>query len=160
MATIIDFLPTILTSLIGIVCGYGASKYMEIKRDQRKHKREVKAVKNELVIVRNLLNTKGEPHEENFYFFQEDFPLVTDTYDCLRTELASWLEPDSFACLTQAYTRVKGLNSKRSSSNTIGFIDITGPRIAFTHDIKKDISKIDDAIMCLDHELSKHLYLK
>lgn len=99
---------TIVSTFAGIVVGFALSQGSELWKGKRRKKDLKKALLTELEIIRqNLLDAqKNGDHVPS-----TRFPFITETFDSLRIDLASTLEPDQLADAQRTYVEIKKLNN-------------------------------------------------
>ena len=72
----------------------------------------------------------------------ERFPLITEAYDSVRVELASFLKPDSLAIVQRTYEEIRKMNLEGH-----GHIQIPPSTHLYQFtDFKKLIALIDDSV--------------
>jgi len=95
--------------LVGVVIGFVLSQLTDLMKNKRRKKLIKKAVIRELSIIKKTLS---EGSKKGNKIPNAEFPLITETYDSVKVELASFLKPDSLAIVQRTYEEIKKLNSE------------------------------------------------
>jgi|SRR3972149_5635470 len=129
-----------ILAVIGVGIGFLLSQLTDLMKNSRRKGVIKKALINELSIIRKTLSDGLE--RENRISNQQ-FPLITDTYDSVRIELASFIKPDSLAVVQRTYQEIRKMNSEAG-----GHIVIAGSldHIYQFTDFNKVITLIDDSV--------------
>ena len=134
-----------IIAVIGVGIGWLLSQLTDSTKNRRRRTMIRRALVNELSIIRKAFFgalKKGESR-----ITDEQYPFITETYDSVRIELASFLKLDSLAKVQRTYEEIKKLNSEGRGHITIP------PNLyhifQFT-DFNKLITLIDNSIAQLD----------
>lgn len=99
-----------IIALIGVGFGWLLSQLTDsVKKWRRKTMIKV-ALINELSIIRKTCSDALEGKKNRLS--DEQFPFITETYDSIKIEIASFLKPDSLAKVQRTYEEIKKLNSE------------------------------------------------
>lgn len=129
-----------LLGLIGVVIGFLLSQLTDLIKNRRRKTLIKKALINELSIARKTLS--DAPEGEN-RIPDEQTPFITETYDSVRTELASFLKPYSLSKVQRAYEEIRKLNlDGRGHIVFPGSLD----HLYQFADFKKLVALIDDSM--------------
>jgi hypothetical protein len=132
-------------TLIGVTVGFGLTELATFWRNKRRRKMIRKALHNELAVVYEGLVKARDKGKLAF----EDFPLVTDSYDSLKIELASMLPPSNLAKVQRAYSQIKTLGKPLGEDTQRGYVVIPGGGFLYQHDLSEEIRVIEEAISVL-----------
>jgi hypothetical protein len=138
---------TVIGTVSGVVIGFAFSQIAEAMKSKHHESKIKQAVVNELTVALNVLE-KAKKQGIVYSIKQDDFPLVSDAYDCLKIELASSLDPAPLAALNKAYLHIRALNCKREDDSSRGYVLIsdTNYGVCYTHDLEEDKTLIKAAI--------------
>jgi hypothetical protein len=128
-------------AVISVGIGWLLSQLTDSIRNRRRKTMIKRALINELSIIRKPFSGALKKRENRIT--DEQYPFITETYDSVRIELASFLKPDSLARVQRTYEEIKKLNSEGR-----GHIVIAGSLdhiFQFT-DFNRLIALIDDSI--------------
>ena len=134
-----------IIALIGVGIGWLLSQLTDSTKNKRRRTMIRRALVNELSIIRKAFS--GALKKEENLITDEQYPFITETYDSVKMELASFLKPDSLAKVQRTYEEIKKLNSEGR-----GHIVIAGSLdhiFQFT-DFNKLVTLIDNSIAQLD----------
>ena len=95
--------------LIGVVIGFLLAQLTDLTKNRRRKASINKALINELSIIRKTLSdatTKGNNIPD------ERYPLIIETYNSVKVELASFLRLDSLAIVQRTYEEIRKMNSE------------------------------------------------
>jgi len=130
-----------IIAILAVVIGWLLSQLTDSIRNKRRKTMIKRALINELSIIRKAFSSTLKKGENRIT--DEQYPFITETYDSVRIELASFLKPDSLANVQRTYEEIKKLNSEGRGHITIP------PNLdhifQFT-DFNKLITLIDDSI--------------
>lgn len=132
-----------ILALIGVIIGWLLSQLTDLIRKKRRKSMIKRALINELSIIRK---TFSDALKSGNRISNGQYPFITETYDSVRTELASFMKLDSLAKVQRTYEEIKKLNLEGR-----GHIIIAGSLdhiFQFT-DFNKLITLIDDSIALL-----------
>ena len=133
-------------TLLGVVVGFGLSEVVSWRRGKKRKEMIRKALHNELAVVyASIVKARDKGNRVAF----EDFPFVTDSYDSLKAELASMLNPSELAKVQKAYHQVKTLGMPMGDESQRGFIVIPGGGLLYQHDLSEEIKVLEEAISIL-----------
>jgi hypothetical protein len=98
-----------IITVIGVSIGWLLSQLTDSVKNRRRERLIKRALVHELSIIRTTFydTTKNEnrvPHDQ--------YPLMTEIYDSVKVELATFLKPDSLAKVERTYSEIKYLNTK------------------------------------------------
>jgi len=130
--------------VIGVVIGFLLAQLTDLGKKRRRQTSIKKALINELTIIRKTLS--DAPENEN-RIPDKQHPFIIETYNSVRTELASFLKPESLSIVQRTYEEIRKMNLEGR-----GHIVIAGSLdhiFQFT-DFKKIIELIDDAVTQLE----------
>jgi hypothetical protein len=133
-------------TIVGVIVGFGLAEIATLLRNRKRQKMIKKALHNELSVVHESL-VKAKDKDNKLAF--EDFPLVTDSYDSLKAELASILTPSNLATVQKAYHQVKTLGKPLGKDTQRGYIVIPGGGFLYQHDLCEEIKVLEEAISIL-----------
>jgi hypothetical protein len=129
-----------ILGIIGVAVGFLLSQLTDSIKNRRRKALIKRALINELSIVRKTLS--DAPESEN-RVPDEQTPFITEIYDSVKTELASFLKPDSLSKVQRTYEEIRKLNLEgRGHIVMAGSLDHL---YQFT-DFKKLIALIDDSL--------------
>jgi hypothetical protein len=132
-----------ILAIIGVIIGWLLSQLTDSIRNRRRKTMIKRALINELSIIRK---TFSDALKSGNRISNGQYPFITETYDSVRIELASFLKLDSLAKVQRTYEEIKKLNSEGRGHITIP------PNLnhifQFT-DFKKLITLIDASIALL-----------
>ena len=134
-----------IIAVIGVGIGWLLSQLTDSTKNRRRRTMIRRALVNELSIIRKAFS--GALKKEENLITDEQYPFITETYDSVKMELASFLKLDSLAKVQRTYEEIKKLNSKGQ-----GHIVIAGSLdhiFQFT-DFNKLVTLIDNSIAQLD----------
>jgi hypothetical protein len=133
---------SILATAIGVGIGWLLSQVTDVVKGKGRKSIIRRALVNELSIVRKTFSDAPKKGENRIPDAQ--VPFITETYDSVRTELASFLRPDSLAVVQRTYEEIKKLNLE----NQRGHLVIAGSldHIFQFSDFDKLITLIDDSV--------------
>jgi hypothetical protein len=97
-----------ILTVIGVGIGYSLSQLTDLVKNMRRKSSIKKALTNELFIIRKTLD---DGRKMGNRISDERFPLIMETYDSVRIELASFLKPDSLAVVQKTYQEIRKINS-------------------------------------------------
>jgi hypothetical protein len=99
-----------IIAVIGVGIGWLLSQLTDSMKNWRRKTMIKRALINELSIIRRTCSDalKGEKNQ----IPDEQFPFITETYDSVKIELASFLKLDSLATVQRTYEEIKKLNSE------------------------------------------------
>lgn len=130
-----------IIALIGVGIGWLLSQLTDSIKNRRRKTMIKRALINELSVIRNAFSGALKKGENRIT--DEQYPFITETYDSVRIELASFLKLGSLAKVQRTYEEIKKLNSEGRGHITIP------PNLdhifQFT-DFNKLITLIDDSI--------------
>ncbi len=129
-----------ILAVISVIIGFLLSQLTDLMKNRRRRAVIKRALINELSIIRETLS--DAPKEEN-RIPDERIPLITEAYDSVKIELASFLKPDALAIVQRTYEEIRKMNLEGH-----GHIVIAGSSdhlYQFT-DFKKLIASIDDSV--------------
>jgi hypothetical protein len=129
-----------ILAVLGVVIGWGLSQLTDFVKNRHGRSTVKKALINELSIIRRTLS---DGKEKGNKMPNAQFPLVMQTYDSVKIELASFLKPDSLAIVQRAYEEIRKMNSE--GGGHITFPPDLVHHYQFTN-FDKIISMIDDSI--------------
>ena len=130
-----------IVTLVAVGIGWLLSQLTDLIKKRQRGTTIKKALVNELSIIRKtfseaLLNKNRIPDEQ--------YPFITTTYDSVRIELASFLEPDSLAKVQRTYEEINKVNSESGDVPCD-----SSDHLFFEIGFKKLIKLIDEAIALL-----------
>jgi len=99
---------TIVSTFVGIAVGFALSQGSELWKDKRRKENAKKAILTELGIIKQTLL---DAQKNNNRVPSTRFPFITETFDSLKIDLASTLEPSQLADVQRTYLEIKKLNS-------------------------------------------------
>lgn len=134
-----------IIALIGVGIGWLLSQLTDSTKNKRRRTMIRRALVNELSIIRKAFS--GALKKEENLITDEQYPFITETYDSVKMELASFLKPDSLAKVQRTYEEIKKLNSEGRGHIVIG--GSLDHIFQFT-DFNKLITLIDNSIAQLD----------
>jgi hypothetical protein len=134
-------------ALIGVVVGFVLSQLSDVIRGKKRKKMIIKALVNELKVI-NISLSKASKDKDNRLPF-ESHPLITDTYDSVKAEIASMLEPAKLAVVQKTYQQIKQFNEPKSAKAPRGFIAIPGDGFIYQHNIEETVQNIEESINAL-----------
>ena len=129
-----------ILAVLGVVIGWGLSQLTDLVKNRHGKGTIKKALINELSITRKTLS---DGKEKGNKIPNAQFPLLTQTYDSVKIELASFLKPDSLAMVQRTYEEIRKMNSEGG-----GHI-ILPPELVHLYqftNFDKIISMIDDSL--------------
>jgi len=135
-------------SIIAVICvviGWLLSQLTDSIKNRRRKTIIKRAIINELSILRKAFSDALKNGENQIT--DEQYPFITETYDSVRIELASFLKPDLLAKVQRTYEEIKKLNSEGRGHITIP--PNLDHSFQFT-DFNKLIELIDDSIVQLE----------
>jgi hypothetical protein len=136
MMTIID----LILPLIGVVIGFLLGQLNDLIKTIRRKASIKKALINELSIIRKTFSDASEKENR---IPDERYPFIIETYNSVKIELASVLEPESLAIVQRTYEEIGKMNSEGRGHLT--FPPNLDHLFQFT-DYNKLIALIDDSI--------------
>jgi len=134
-----------IIAVIGVGIGWLLSQLTDSTKNRRRRTMIRRALVNELSIIRKAFSGALKKGENRIT--DEQYPFITETYDSVKMELASFLKLDSLAKVQRTYEEIKKLNSEGQ-----GHIVIAGSLdhiFQFT-DFNKLITLIENSIAQLD----------
>lgn len=132
----------VIIALSGVMIGWLLSQLTDFNKDRQKRLKIKKALINELSIIRKAFESTLET--KNNHIPDEQYPFITANYDSVKTELSSFLKPDSLAKVQRTYEEINKLNSEgRHHPFWAGSLAHT---FQFT-DFNKLIKLIDESIL-------------
>lgn len=135
-----------LFTLVGVIVGFTLSQFADLFKNRRRKSLIKKALRNEFSIVKESLI---DAQKKESRLAREKFPLVTDTYDSLKVELASLLKPQNLALVHKAYQQIKQLNKPLGAESIRGHIIIPSGPLLYQHNLNDEITVIEEAINAL-----------
>lgn len=128
-------------TVLGVVIGFLLSQLTDLVKNKGRKSIVKKALSNELSIVRKTLSEALKKKDKRIP--DERVPFIVENYDSVRTELASFMKPDSLAVIQRAYEEIKKMNLEGR-----GHIVIAGSldHIYQFTDFNKLITLIDESI--------------
>ena len=130
-----------ILAISGVVIGFLLSQLGGSIKSWRKRQMVKKAMVNELSIIRETFSDALKSGENRIP--DEHYPFITETYDSVRLELASFMKSDSLAIVQRTYEEIRKLKSEGR-----GHIVIAGSLdhiFQFT-DFNKLTTLIDDSV--------------
>lgn len=99
-----------ITAVTGVGIGWLLSQLTDSMKNWRRKTMIKRALINELSIIRRTCSDalKGKKNR----IPDEQFPFITETYDSVKIELASFLKSDSLATVQRTYEEIRKLNSE------------------------------------------------
>jgi hypothetical protein len=118
-----DILP-----IITLIIGFFLSQSTDLMKNWKRKRLVKKALINELSIIRKTLSDALQGGEQRIS--DDQYPLITETYDSTRVDLASFLKLDSLTVVQRTYQEIRKMNSEGGghivippSSHLFQFID-------------------------------------
>jgi hypothetical protein len=138
----------LIIPVVGVGVGWLLSQLTDLIKDWRRKNMIKRALTNELLIIRKAFYDALKTETKNLVL-KEQYPFITETYDSLKIELASFLKPDSLAKVQRTYKEISKLNTEGGRSYQNKELDYI---FQFT-DFNKLIELIDDSIVQLDPKI-------
>ena len=132
-----------IVTLIAVGIGWLLAQSTNFVKNWQKRNTRKKAVINELSIIRKTFDDALSMEESKRWIVDEQYPFITETYDSVKIELASFLKPDSLAKVQRTYKEIKKLNMGAGGHI---LMSISLNHLFPTANFNKLISLIDDAI--------------
>lgn len=107
----------VISAVIGVVIGWLLSQLTDFIKNRRRRTIIKRALINELSIIRKAFYDALVTNENRIP--DKQYPFITVAYDSVKTELASFLKPDSLAKVQRTYEEIKKLNSEGRGHLTI-----------------------------------------
>lgn len=95
--------------IVGVLIGFLLSQIPEWMKNRKREKVIRKALVNELSIIRKTLSNGLKSKDQN-RISDEQYPLLTQAYDSVKTELASFLKPESLSKVQRTYEEIGKMN--------------------------------------------------
>jgi hypothetical protein len=132
----------VIGAVIGVVIGWSLSQLTDLVKNKRRKTLIKRALINELSIIRKTFSDALKSGENRIR--DEQVPFITETYDSVGIELASFLKPDSLAIVQRTYEEIRKLNPEDHHGHLVmgGSLDHI---FQFT-DFNKLIALIDDSV--------------
>jgi len=127
--------------VIAVVIGWLLSQLTDSIKNRRRRTMIKRALVNELSIIRKAFSSALKKGDNRIT--DEQYPFITETYDSVRIELASFLKPDSLTKVQRTYEEIKKLNSE--DRGHLILLPNSDHIFQFT-DFNKLITLIDDSI--------------
>lgn len=130
--------------ILAVICvgiGWLLSQLTDLVKNRRRKTLIKRALINELSITRKTFSDALKSEENRIS--DKQFPFITETYDSVKIELASFLKPDSLAIVQRTYEEIRKLNSE--GRGHIVFPGSLDHLFQFT-DFNKLITLIDDSV--------------
>lgn len=132
-----------IVTLIAVGIGWLLAQSTDFVKTWQKRKTIKKALVNELSIIRKTFSDALERGEHKRWILDEEYPFITEVYDSVKIELASFLKPDPLAKVQRTYKEIKKLNMGAGDHTVMGLsLNHLFPMANFD----KLILFIDDAI--------------
>jgi len=96
--------------LIGVGIGWLLAQLTDSIKNRKRRTIIKRALINELSIIRKAFSDALKREEGKRWIVDEQYPFITETYDSVKIELASFLKPDSLAKVQRTYEEIKKLN--------------------------------------------------
>ena len=93
--------------LIGVVIGFLLAQLTDLTKNRRRKASINKALINELSIIRKTLSDATTKENR---IPDERYPLIIETYNSVKVELASFLRLDSLAIVQRTYEEIRKMN--------------------------------------------------
>lgn len=144
-STFLTIFGVVFAVVFGIVGYFLPSPEPSSEPSHQRREMIERALVNELSTIRKALSDAVKKGENRIP--DQQYPFITATYDSTKTELTSFLKPDSLIKIQRAYEEIKKLNSEGRGHLVIaGSLDHI---FQFT-DFNKLIALIDDSIAQLE----------
>jgi hypothetical protein len=132
-----------IVTLIAVGIGWLLAQSTDLVKTWQKRKTIKKALVNELSIIRKAFSDALERGEHKRWILDEEYPFITEVYDSIKIELASFLKLDSLAKVQRTYKEIKKLSMGAGDHTVMGLsLNHLFPMANFN----KFIKLIDDAI--------------
>jgi hypothetical protein len=160
-----DALPSILSTLAGVIVGFLLAQLSQWWKDNRRSLRIKRSLLAELkavhITVSKAANEAAKTGGHTFAISVYEFPFITATYDAMRPELAGLLGIDTWRKVQEAYRFVPRLNEPvmqpDGGTNNYGYIRTIGTDsyIYMSPDLYalKIDALVGEAIQALEEEL-------
>jgi phosphate/sulfate permease len=108
----------ILGTIMGVILGFMLPELSNNKKEQKRQQTIKVAVINELKIINDTLsNAEHVSYVRNGENLQlaiagEKMPLITETYNAVKIDLASFLKPEALATIQRTYVEIQKLNER------------------------------------------------
>ena len=146
--------------IFGIFLGFALAQVGERFKSTRRSNQLKRALLNELSaiheIISKALTANPSPGISGVVISLYDAPLITDTYDSLRTEIASSVSIRTLTDLQSAYRFIAKMNSSTENANNFGYIRVIGST-GYVYPETESISKVDDLVKQAIEDLSGEL---
>lgn len=130
-------------AVISVMIGFMLSQLTDSMKNRRRKALIKRALINELSIIRKTLSDALKKKENRIP--DERIPLITEAYDSVRIELASFLKPNSLAIVQRTYEEIRKMNSEDRGHIVIPRAGSLDHIYQFT-DFTKLIALIDDSV--------------
>ena len=132
-------------TLVGVTLGFALSQVVDASKSRTRKNLIRRALHNELEVA-YVSFVKALPRSRLAF---EDYPLITDTYDSVKVELAAMLDPSKLALVERAYHQIKTLNKPMDKDTPRGYMMIPMGGLLYQHDLSEDIKVIWQGISAL-----------